>query len=82
MVFQSAVKFLQLIQYSESFCYLVEMLLQVTKDITEFLIVFFAFNFVFVMVTYILETGYKQEDDWEEKQYQYIPDFSIIITII
>ena len=40
---QSAAKFMQLIRYDESFCYLVEMLTQVSKDIYPFLIVFFTF---------------------------------------
>ena len=45
---QSAAKFLQLIRYNESFCFLVEMLMQVSKDIYPFLIVFFTFCAVFV----------------------------------
>lgn len=73
---QSAAKFLQLIRYNESFCYLVEMLMQVSKDIYPFLIVFFTFCAVFVLITYILEGGYDTEG------YTYLEKFPMIINIL
>lgn len=57
-IIQSGLKLMQLIRYDENFCYLVEMLLQVSKDIFPFLIVFFTFCAVFILITYILEGGY------------------------
>ena len=73
---QSAAKFMQLIRYDERFCYLVEMLIQVSKDIYPFLIVFFTFCAVFVMVTYILEGGYDPES------YAYMDPFPMLINML
>lgn len=58
---QSAVKFMQLLRYDENFCYLVQMLIEVTRDIYPFLVVFFTFCGLFSMVTLILEGGYDDE---------------------
>ena len=63
VLLQSCLKFLMLIRYNESFCYLVEMLVQVSKDIYPFLVVFFTFCAVFVLITYILEGGYPDPDE-------------------
>lgn len=71
---QSSAKFLQLIRYDEAFCFLVEMLTQVFRDIYPFLIVFFTFMFVFVFVTYILEGHYSDES------YQFMGVFPMIIN--
>lgn len=71
---QSSVKFMQLIRYNEAFCFLVEMLTQVFKDIYPFLIVFFTFNVLFVFVTYILEGGYGDDN------YPYMGVFPILIN--
>lgn len=73
---QSAAKFLQLIRYNESFCFLVEMLMEVFKDIYPFLIVFFTFCGVFVLVTHILEGGY------DDESYKFLGPFPLIINIL
>ena len=73
---QSAAKFMQLIRYDENFCYLVEMLTQVSKDIYPFLIVFFTFCAVFVMVTYILEGNYSDES------YKYMGPYPMLINML
>ena len=55
-------KFLQLIRYRESFCFLVEMLVQVFNDMYPFLVIFFTFTGIFVIITDILEGGYSADD--------------------
>lgn len=62
VLLQCCLKFMQLIRYNESFCFLVEMLVQVSLDIYPFLVVFFTFCGVFTLITYILEGGYDDED--------------------
>lgn len=69
-------KFLQLIRYQESFCFLVEMLTQVFKDMYPFLVVFFTFTGVFVVVTDILEGKYDDEN------YQFMGPFPLIINML
>lgn len=76
VVLQSASKFLQLIRYNEAFCFLVEMLIQVSKDIYPFLIVFFTFCSVFVLVTYILENEYDPED------YDFMNNYPMLIILL
>lgn len=58
---QSAFKFLQLIRYDENFCFLVQMLIEVSRDIYPFLVVFFTFCGLFSMITLILEGCYDDE---------------------
>lgn len=53
---------MQLIRYQESFCFLVEMLVQVFKDMYPFLVIFFTFTLGFVVITDILEGAYDDED--------------------
>lgn len=72
----SATKFLQLIRYNEAFCFLVEMLIQVSKDIYPFLIVFFTFCAVFVLVTHILEAHYPEDD------YDFLDNQPLMITML
>lgn len=73
---QSAAKFLQLIRYDENFCFLVQMLMEVSKDIYPFLILFFTFCGVFSLVTLILEGGYSEEN------YPFMKPFPIWINIL
>ena len=73
---QSAVKFMQLIRYDEAFCFLVEMLIEVSKDIYPFLVVFFTFLFVFALVNSILEGGYSAEN------YKYLDPFPMLVNIL
>lgn len=73
VICQSAIKFLNLIRYNESFCFLVEMLVQVALDIYPFCIVLFTFCAVFVMVTLVLEHNYPTD------AYPYMNPLTIII---
>ena len=73
---QSAAKFLQLIRYDEHFCFLVQMLIEVAKDIYPFLIVFFTFCGVFSLVTLILEGKYDAGD------YQFMESFPFLVNIL
>ena len=50
------------------------MLIEVSKDIYPFLIVFFTFLAVFVMVTFVLEGGYSFEN------YEYMKPFPLIVN--
>lgn len=76
VLLQCCMKFLNLIRYNESFCFLVEMLVQVSKDIYPFLVVFFTFCGVFIMVTYILEGGYDADS------YKFMSPFPLIINML
>lgn len=71
-----SIKFLQLIRYNEAFCYLVEMLVQVTYDILPFLIILFTFTGVFVVVTDIIE------GQWPDEDYKHMEEFSLIINLL
>lgn len=76
MLLQSALKFLHLIRYNEAFCFLVEMLVQVLKDIYPFCILLFTLTAVFCLVTLILEGGY------DELSYEFMGRFPIIINML
>ena len=76
VLIECSLKFLQLIQYNESFGYLVEMLTQVSKDIYPFLVIFFTFTGIFVIVTDIIEGGYPSDD------YQFMANFHLIINML
>lgn len=73
---QSAAKFMQLIRYNESFCFLVEMLIYVSSDIYPFLVVFFTFCGVFSLITFILEGGYSASD------YPYMSIYPLLIIML
>lgn len=73
---QSSLKFLQLIRYNEPFCFLVEMLVQVTNDIYPFCIVLFTFCGVFTLVTAIME------GDYDTEEYFFMSPFPLLINVI